>query len=127
MRAARSNDVAPFLPTARDLNRIFHGRSLQRGREVMLAGRVSSMELEVLSSNLMELRAQVLGSEQPEGTEQRRYQVGVRINIDVLNAQQLLLNARVTLVQNLANLITASYGVASAIRAVQTRCRATPA
>jgi superfamily II DNA or RNA helicase len=79
MRAARSNDVAPFLPTARDLNRIFHGRSLQRGREVMLAGRVSSMELEVLSSNLMELRAQVLGSEQPEGTEQRRYQVGVRM------------------------------------------------
>ena len=79
MRAARSNDVAPFLPTARDLHRIFHGRSLQRGREVMLAGRVSSMELEVLSSNLMELRAQVLGSEQPEGTEQRRYQVGVRM------------------------------------------------
>jgi len=79
MRAARSNDVAPFLPTARDLHRIFHGRSLQRGREVMLAGRVSSMELEVLSSNLMELRAQVLGSEQPEGAEQRRYQVGVRM------------------------------------------------
>ncbi len=79
MRAARSNDVAPFLPTARDLHRIFHGRSLQRGREVMLAGRVSPIELEVLSSNLMELRAQVLGSEQPEGTEQRRYQVGVRM------------------------------------------------
>jgi len=79
MRAARSNDVAPFLPTARDLNRIFHGRSLQRGHQVMLAGRVSSMELEVLSSNLMELRAQVRGSQQPEGVEQRRYQVGVRM------------------------------------------------
>jgi superfamily II DNA or RNA helicase len=84
MRAARGNDVAPFLPSARDLERIFHARSLQRGREVMQAGRVSSLELEVLSSNLMELRAQVRGSqvpssEQGQGFEQRRYQVGVRL------------------------------------------------
>jgi len=41
MRAARSSDVAPFLPTARDLERIFHGRNLQRGREVMREGRVA--------------------------------------------------------------------------------------
>ena len=79
MRAARSNDVAPFLPTTRDLDRIFHSRSLQRGREVMQQGRVSSLELEVLSSNLMELRAQVRGAQQSAGVEQRRYQVGVRM------------------------------------------------
>ncbi len=104
MRAARSNDVAPFLPTARDLERIFHGRSLQRGCEVMQAGRVSSVELEVLSSNLIELRAQVLGSvprEDEDGdqalsvaavkgdarAEQRRYQVGVRLSRKSAGAQ----------------------------------------
>lgn len=79
MRAARGNDVAPFLPGPRDLERIFHARSLQRGREVVQAGRVSSLELEVLSSNLIELRAQVLGTPPSDGQEQRRYQVGVRL------------------------------------------------
>jgi SNF2 family DNA or RNA helicase len=79
MRAARSNDVAPFLPGARDLERIFHARNLQRGREVQLDGRVSSLELEVLSSNQIELRAQVTGSETDDGQERRRYQVGVRL------------------------------------------------
>ncbi len=79
MRVARSSDVAPFLPTAKDLERIFHGRNLQRGREVMQAARVNSLELEVVSSNLMELRAQVLGSDPEDGSERRRYQVGVRL------------------------------------------------
>jgi superfamily II DNA or RNA helicase len=79
MRAARSNDVAPFLPAAADLERTFHGRSLQRGREVMQAGRVSSLELEVVTSNAIELHAQVKGAEQGAGVEQRRYQVGVRM------------------------------------------------
>jgi superfamily II DNA or RNA helicase len=95
MRAARSNDVAPFLPTSRDLERIFHGRSLQRGREVVQGGRVSSLELEVLSSNLVELRAQVMGSapsaqdEARPGTaaERRRYQVGVRMSRKSAGAQ----------------------------------------
>jgi superfamily II DNA or RNA helicase len=93
MRAARSNDVAPFLPTSRDLERIFHGRSVQRGREVMQAGRVSSLELEVLSSNLVELRAQVMGSKPSAdeggraGSEQRRYQVGVRMSRKSAGAQ----------------------------------------
>jgi hypothetical protein len=41
--------------------------------------------------------------------------VGSRTTLDVLNAQQALLNSQVTLVQNLAQLITASYGVASAL------------
>ncbi|SPE33735.1 hypothetical protein SBBP1_670023 [Burkholderiales bacterium] len=92
MRAARSNDVAPFLPTARDLERSFHGRNLQRGREVMQAGRVSSLELEVTSSNAIELRAQVRGSwpkesDQETGAEQRRYQVGVRMTRKSAGAQ----------------------------------------
>lgn len=41
--------------------------------------------------------------------------VGSRTTLDVLNAQQALLNSRTTLVQNLAQLVTASYGVAAAL------------
>ncbi|HEX3994303.1 MAG TPA: TolC family outer membrane protein, partial [Acetobacteraceae bacterium] len=46
-----------------------------------------------------------------EGVE-REAIVGSRTTLDVLNAQQLLLNSRTTLVQNLAQLIQGSYGVA---------------
>jgi outer membrane protein len=49
-----------------------------------------------------------------EGTE-REAIVGSRTTLDVLNAQQLLLNSRTTLVQNLSQVITASYAVAAAI------------
>jgi outer membrane protein len=49
-----------------------------------------------------------------EGVE-REAIVGSRTTLDVLNAEQSLLNSRVTLVQNLAQLVTASYGVAAAI------------
>lgn len=46
---------------------------------------------------------------------EREHLVGTRTTLDVLNAQQALLQSRVQLVQNLASLVTASYGVASAI------------
>ena len=49
-----------------------------------------------------------------EGVE-REAIVGSRTTLDVLNAQQALLNSQVTLVQNLANLVTASYAVAAAV------------
>jgi outer membrane protein len=49
-----------------------------------------------------------------DGTE-REALVGSRTTLDVLNAQQLLLQSQVTLVQNLANLVTYSYEVAGAI------------
>jgi outer membrane protein len=49
-----------------------------------------------------------------EGVE-REAIVGSRTTLDVLNAQQLLLNSRTTLVQNLAQLVNASYGVAAAV------------
>jgi outer membrane protein len=41
--------------------------------------------------------------------------VGSRTTLDVLNATQAMLNSRTTLVQNLAQVIIASYGVAAAI------------
>ncbi len=46
---------------------------------------------------------------------QREAIVGSRTTLDVLNAEQALLNSRVTLVQNLTNLITASYTVLAAV------------
>jgi outer membrane protein len=52
---------------------------------------------------------------------EREHLVGTRTTLDVLNAQQTLLNSQVTLVQNLANLVTASYGVASAIGRLNAR------
>lgn len=45
---------------------------------------------------------------------QREAIVGSRTTLDVLNAEQTLLNSRVTLVQNLASLLNASYAVAGA-------------
>ena len=49
-----------------------------------------------------------------EGVE-REAIVGSRTTLDVLNAQQTLLNSRVSLVQNLAQIVTDSYQVAAAI------------
>jgi len=46
---------------------------------------------------------------------QREAIVGSRTTLDVLNAQQTLLNSRTSLVQDLARLVTASYQVAGAI------------
>jgi len=60
-----------------------------------------------------------------EGT-QREAIVGSRTTLDVLNAQQLLLNSRVTLVQSLASLVNASYAVASAVGRLTARDLALP-
>jgi outer membrane protein len=49
-----------------------------------------------------------------EGT-QREAIVGSRTTLDVLNAEQVLLQARTTLISNLATLVTASYQVAAAV------------
>lgn len=49
-----------------------------------------------------------------EGIE-RQALVGTATTLDVLITQQTLLNSRINLVQNLANIVTASYSVASAI------------
>ncbi|HEY8288486.1 MAG TPA: TolC family protein, partial [Acetobacteraceae bacterium] len=60
-------------------------------------------------------RAQIRANEIAlEGVE-REAIVGSRTTLDVLNAQQTLLNSRTTLVQNLTQLVNASYGVAAAI------------
>ena len=54
-------------------------------------------------------RAQIRANQIALEGVQREAIVGSRTTLDVLNAEQALLNSRVTLVQNLANLVTASY------------------
>jgi outer membrane protein len=46
---------------------------------------------------------------------QREALLGTRTTLDVLNAEQTLLDSRQTLIQNLANLVTASYSVAASM------------
>ncbi|HBK08665.1 MAG TPA: secretion protein [Acetobacteraceae bacterium] len=60
-------------------------------------------------------RAQIRANEIALEGVQREAIVGSRTTLDVLNATQSLLTSRTTLVQNLAQVITASYGVAVAI------------
>ena len=65
-------------------------------------------------STIDSTRAQIRSNQIALEGVQREAIVGSRTTLDVLNAEQLLLNSRVTLVQNLANLVNASYAVASA-------------
>ena len=60
-------------------------------------------------------RAQIRANQIALEGVQREAIVGSRTTLDVLNAEQTLLNSRVTLVQNLSNLVTNSYQVAAAI------------
>jgi outer membrane protein len=60
-------------------------------------------------------RAQIHANEIALEGVQREAIVGSRTTLDVLNAQQALLQSRTNLVQNLAQLVTASYQVAAAI------------
>jgi outer membrane protein len=64
----------------------------------------------IVSTNA-EIRANAIAL---DGTE-REELVGTRTTLDVLNAQQLLLNAQVQQVQNIATLVNNSYTVAAAI------------
>jgi len=66
-------------------------------------------------STLDSTRAQIRANQIALEGVQREAIVGSRTTLDVLNAQQALLNSRVTLVQNLSNLVIASYALASSI------------
>lgn len=71
-------------------------------------------------------RAQIRANEVAlEGVE-REAIVGSRTTLDVLNAQQALLTSQLQLVQNLSQLVTASYSVAAAIGRLTARDLALP-
>ncbi len=71
-------------------------------------------------------RAQIRSNQIALEGVQREAIVGSRTTLDVLNAEQSLLNSRSTLVQNLANVVTASYSVASAVGRLTARDLALP-
>jgi outer membrane protein len=84
--------------------------------ETLVAARASAQSTrEAISANAVAL----------DGVE-REAIVGSRTTLDVLNAQQALLNSETTLVQNLASVITASYTVAQAIGRLTARDMALP-
>ena len=66
-------------------------------------------------ATIVSTRQQITANEVAlQGTE-REAIVGTLTTLDVLNAQQALLNSRVTLVQNLSTLVNASYSLAQAV------------
>ena len=85
-------------------------------RRQVIQAAVSSWEtLRAARSTIESTRAAIRANEIAlEGT-QREAIVGSRTTLDVLNAEQTLLQSRSTLVQNLASLVTSSYNLASAI------------
>ncbi len=84
-------------------------------RQVIQAAISSWEQLVAARSAIESTRAAVRANEIAlEGT-QREAIVGSQTVLDVLNAEQTLLQSRSTLVTNLATLVTSSYGVASAI------------
>ena len=85
-------------------------------RRQIIQAAISSFEtLKAARATIESTRAAIRANQIAlEGT-QREAIVGSRTTLDVLNAEQTLLQSRTTLVQNLASLITSSYTLASAI------------
>lgn len=85
-------------------------------RRVAVQQAVSSWEtLRATRDQVASVRAQIRAAEIALDGVQREAIVGSRTTLDVLNAEQELLNARVSLVRALADNITGSYNVASAV------------
>jgi outer membrane protein len=90
-------------------------KTLDDTRRTAVQSAVSAWETLVAArATIASTRAQIKANEVAlEGVE-REALVGSRTTLDVLNAEQALLTSRVTLVQNLASLVTASYSLAAA-------------
>ena len=72
------------------------------------------------------VRSQIRAAEIALDGVQREAVVGSRTTLDVLNAEQELLNARVSLVQALSSVVTASYTLAGAVGRLTARDLALP-
>ncbi|WP_424136448.1 TolC family outer membrane protein [Roseomonas chloroacetimidivorans] len=72
------------------------------------------------------VRAQIRAAEIALDGVQREAVVGSRTTLDVLNAEQELLNARVSLVRALTNVVTASYSLAQSVGRLTARDLALP-
>ena len=91
-------------------------RQLDEARRTAIQNTVQAWEtLTAARAAAQSTRAQIRANEIAlEGVE-REAIVGSRTTLDVLNAQQQLLNSRTSLVQNLAQVVNASYAVAAAV------------
>jgi outer membrane protein len=91
-------------------------RSVDDARRTAVQNAVSAWETLVAARAAADsTRSQITANEVALQGVEREAIVGSRTTLDVLNAQQALLNSRTTLVQNLAQLVTASYQVAAAV------------
>jgi outer membrane protein len=91
-------------------------KNIDNARRTAVQSAVSAWETLVAARATADsTRSQIRANEVAlEGVE-REAIVGSRTTLDVLNAQQALLTSEVTLVQNLAQIVTGSYQVAQAI------------
>jgi outer membrane protein len=103
IRQARAKEQQSFA-TIIDQQRTAYAAATQAW-ESLIASRAA-----IVSTNA-EIRANAIAL---DGTEREEI-VGTRTTLDVLNAQQLLLDSQVQQVQNIATLVNNSYGVAAAI------------
>jgi len=98
-------------------------QSAQQARSVVedqrrAASQLATQAFETLTAaraQVAAVRAQIRAAEIALDGVQREAIVGSRTTLDVLNAEQELLNARVSLVRALANVITASHTLASSV------------
>ena len=90
-------------------------------RQVVQQATQAWEQLQAARSTIESTRAQIRANTIALEGVQREAIVGSRTTLDVLNAEQALLNSRVTLVQNLSNLITTSYMLASSLGRLSAR------
>jgi outer membrane protein len=100
---------AKQLASQRRLLVIETGRGVREGVSIAWANYLASTQL--ISANRTQVEAARLAL---EGVQQE-YLVGSRTTLDVLNAQQVLVTARISLVQAQADQIVASYDVLASI------------
>ena len=97
-------------------------KSLDDARRAAIQQALQQWEtLQSVRATIESTRVQIRANQVALEGVQREAIVGSRTTLDVLNAEQTLLNSRVTLVQNLAQLVTASYSVAAAIGRLSAR------
>ncbi len=91
-------------------------KTLDEQRRTAVAAATQAFEtLAAARATVASTRTQIKANQIALQGVEREAIVGSRTTLDVLNAQQALLNSQVTLVQNLAQLVTASYSLAASI------------
>ena len=117
------NASVPIYQGGAEYSRVRQARQQQQARKTVDDVRRQAVQLatqawETFTSTratIESTRAQIRANQIALEGVQREAIVGSRTTLDVLNAEQALLNSRVTLVQNLSAFVNASYLVAAAI------------